>query len=467
MGAIVLQLSGILLLPLYTHYLDAAEYGILQVVYRIGEVFHVCLMVQAIKLATFNLAGSSETAGQRVRTGASVALVTVISVVIGATAIVLVGPSLDRLLSINDPRFLVCGVLTLMLQAGTVMPLTMMQSRFESVPYVWATVGIATCHVAITSFVVAVLGWGIWGVIFSLALTYGTFGIVLTLRELVRSSFQPDRDLIRRFVRFATPMVPVGILSIAMHNGDQIFLMKYHGSAVVGVYALAYRVTQALEMFATEPFFQIWHAWIYKVFRRDDGRVALGRAATRIISVYTFAGLGLVILRQEAITLLSSPTYWEATELIPPLILAFFFLVASGLIDASFFVTSRTARRTVISLASAAIMMTLYVVLIPRYGATGAAYSTLLGFAANFLITLAVAQHAFRIEYEYGRLAWVLGTALIVAWLASLCGNGITWVLPKVVIWLSWPVLIWTSGLMSGEEKQLVTGFVWRSGKST
>jgi O-antigen/teichoic acid export membrane protein len=463
LGAVLLQLTNILLLPLYTHFLDASEYGVLQVVYRIGEIFSICVMVQAIKLATFNLIGKSVDPGERQRTASSVAVVTFLSIVAGSVVVMLVGGPLDRFLSIGDERFLICGVLTLLLQALTVMPLTMMQSRFESAAYVGATVGISLCHAVITTLSVAVLNWGIWGVIFSLAVTHGTFGIGLTSRELLRSSFHPDAEQILHFVRFAAPMVPVGILSIAMHNGDQFFLMKLGGAAVVGVYAVAYRITQALEVFATEPLCQIWHPWIYKVFRRGDGPAALGRAATWILSIYIFAGLGLIILRREAISILSSSGFWEAAELVPPLICAFFFMAASSLVDASFFVSSKTGRRTLIALISAGIMLGLYTLLIPRFGSMGAAYATLLGFAANCAITLMVAQQAYYVEYEYRRVALLIVTAVLCAAVASTLGDGLAWVVPKCAIWLSWPPALWMTGLITDEEKHRVASYLrWR-----
>ena len=56
-GTLSLQAAGIVLIPLYTHYLSPEEYGVLQLIYRIGAVFHICLMIQAIKLAAFNLVG--------------------------------------------------------------------------------------------------------------------------------------------------------------------------------------------------------------------------------------------------------------------------------------------------------------------------------------------------------------------------------------------------------------------------
>lgn len=461
LGAIALHVANLALLPLYTHFLTTAEYGVLQIIYRIGEVFHVCLMVQAVRLATFNLAGTAKDEAARSRTAASVAAVTTLSIIIGGLLIVFVGNSVvGRFDALGSHRLVCLGVCTVMLQALTVMPIAMMQSRFESVPYVCATLGMAICHVAIVSFAVAILGWGVWGVILSLAVTHGTFGTILTLRELMRSSFRPDKEQMVHFVRFSAPMVPVGILSILMHNGDQFFLLSSHGAAAVGVYALGYRLTQALEMFAVEPLCQVWHPWIYRVFNRDDGPAALGRAVTGILGVYLFCGLGLVVLRFELISLLSTSPFWEAADLIPTLVLAFFFVAASSLTDASFFVTGRTAMRTPIAMISTLLMLVLYWVLIPRFGGQGAAYATLLGFAANYGLTLLIAQRIYRIQYERARLAIFVLTALATAIVASYLGVGASWVIPKLILWLGWPTMLWMSGLIRASEKAWLQSFV-------
>ena len=61
-----------------------------------------------------------------------------------------------------------------------------------------------------------------------------------------------------------------------MQNSDQLFLMKLHGAAAVGVYALAYRIVQGSEMFTVEPLCQVWQPWIYKAYQRPDGPLQMG-----------------------------------------------------------------------------------------------------------------------------------------------------------------------------------------------
>ena len=326
LGGLALQVTNAALLLLYTNYLDTAEYGVLQMIFRIGEVIHICLMAQTVKLATFNLVGSAPDKEACENTAASVATITFSAILIGSTLIVVIGPWLVyHFPAIGESRLLICGVLTVMLQALTVMPIAMMQSRFESTTFVLATMSMAICHILMVGSAIVIFGWGVWGVIFSLALTYLTFGILLTLRELRSSSFRPDIRQIRNFIHFAAPIVPVGFISMAMHNGDQFFLMSSHGAAAVGVYVLGYRITQALGMFATDPLMQVWHPWMYKVYKRDNGPDLLGKAATGILSVYLFLGLGLLIFRNELIRTLSSEGYWGASELLVPLVIAFFF----------------------------------------------------------------------------------------------------------------------------------------------
>ena len=119
-------------------------------------------------------------------------LIVVVVLAAGVGVILAVGGPLSAYFGFGDARLLVCGVVTMLLQATTIMPLAMMQARFESVSYVCATVGMALCQITCAIVTVAGLGWGAWGVIGGLALTHATFGSVLTLRELWRGSFRPD-----------------------------------------------------------------------------------------------------------------------------------------------------------------------------------------------------------------------------------------------------------------------------------
>src|SRR5271169_5589368 len=54
-GLLLLRVVGFALLPLYTAYLAPADFGILELIQRTGEVILICLMVNGLRLAALTL----------------------------------------------------------------------------------------------------------------------------------------------------------------------------------------------------------------------------------------------------------------------------------------------------------------------------------------------------------------------------------------------------------------------------
>jgi peptidoglycan biosynthesis protein MviN/MurJ (putative lipid II flippase) len=128
--------------------------------------------------------------------------------------------------------------------------------------------------------------------------------------------------------------------------------------------------------------------------------------------------------------------------------------------DAGFYLRRRTGLKLGISLSSTAVMLVLYVALIPPLGGIGAALATLFGFAFHAGFTWLMTQQFFPVRYEWNRLLVMLFLATAL-WGASRCLPEAFWAWPiKAGLWGLWPLLLWQAGLISAVEKQYARTFV-------
>jgi O-antigen/teichoic acid export membrane protein len=463
LGTLVLQAASIVLLPLYTNYLAPSEYGVLEILYRIGDVLTICLMANGISLAamTFYRQAKKETDRQRIASTVTLFLLAVL--VSGGLLAFALADQLAALMGIDNTTLLMVGILAALLQTTTAVPLTLMQARIESGHFVCTTLAMFVCRVTLTIVAVAVLGWGVWGILGASILTSSGFGVVLMVRECAKGSFRPDMRQMRDVARFALPFVPGGLCFFVLHNGDRFFLVRFAGAEELGLYALGYKLATAVSMFAFVPLFKVWSAKMYDAFERPDAPVILGTTFTRMLAAYLFVGLGLTVLKDTVVAVLGSPEYARATAVIGPLVLGYFFLTASTLMDAAFYVRRRTGLKPWIALASAVVMLALYAGLIPPFGALGAAGATLGGLCFHAALTLIVSQRVFRVRYEPARLAAMLGLAIALALAARCLGSGLVSIPGKLALCALWPVLLWAGGVVSDEEKSLVLGAAGRA----
>lgn len=462
-GAIATQMVSIVLLPLYTRYMTPAEYGVLQLLYRVGDVLNICLMVGGISLAAMNFWCKADSAEERKHVAATIAWLTGAVLIAGLGVVMLFSAPIAQQLRLyedypNAGMLLAFGIFAMMLQATTVMPLSLMQARLESTAYLVASLGIAFCQLSAVVVALVVLDAGVWGVILAMATTFAFFGVWLTIREFAKSSPLPDKKLMWEVIWFSLPFIPSGICFFILNSGDQFFLIKYCGAATLGIYALAYRIAKGVVTFASGPLVQVWNARMYDVHKQAECSELFGKVYSRILFGYLLGGLGVILFQDEALMLLG--TFPGTAELIAPLILAHFFLIFANLMDSAFYVQRTTYIKPFISLASTVVMVASYWILIPRYEAMGGAVATTIGFAFHWSLTLILAQRQFFVKIEWIRLGVVLAVSVAL----TLLGHNIAdQTLLKGVALVVTLIGFWVSGFIQAEEKRIIVDVLQRS----
>lgn len=461
-GMFAVQAASVILLPLYTSYLSPAEFGVLEILNRIGEVVVICLTVNGIRMAVLTFFCQAQEEREREQIAVTVSLfMLLIIMVCGALVLCFAGP-LAASMGIDSRTLLVFGVVTVLIDAIAIMPLAFMQARLQSIQYVCTTLAMCVCRITLAIVAVAVMGWGIWGILASSAVTSGVIGGGLTVRECLKGSIRPNWSRFVEIARYAAPFVPGGLFFFMLHNGDRFFLVRTVGAEQLGLYALGYKLAVAVGMFSSTPLHMVWGARMYKTFEEPEAPAVIGRVYTRILAAYLFVGIGLCMFQDEVVALLGSPEYAGATAVLAPLVLAYFFLNGADLMDSAFYVRRRTGLKPWIAAVSTAVMLGLYVWLIPQYGAQGAAYATLGGFFFHAVATYAVSQRVFPVRYEFVRTAGMLGLAIALVFAAKCFGSGLATVPAKLALCAVWPVLLWMSGIMTEEEKRWILAAIQR-----
>jgi O-antigen/teichoic acid export membrane protein len=453
LGTLLVQAASIVLLPLYTRCLTVADFGILEILSRTGQILNIVLMANGIATATFTFYCQAPTPEKKQNTAATVTLFLAIILAGGTLIVAALARPLALLIGVDSPALAAAGILAALAECTTVIPMCLAQARVESIYYVSVSLAMLVCRVLLVTAAVAVLGWGIWGVLLASIVTSLLFAVVLNLREFWHNAFRPELGQLWELARFALPFVPGGLCLFVLNSGDRFFLVKAAGAEELGIYALGCKLAMAVGIFSFMPLFKVWSARMYDAFALPNAARVVGQAFTRILGAYLLVGLALCLFAKDAIVLLATPAYIPAAVLVGPLCLGSFFASAANLADGVFYAHRRTGLKPWIALASMLVMCALYAWLIPAYGAMGAAAAVALGFFFHATATWAVSQRVFRVQYEYSRLAGMLFTAAAIVVLAGRLNLGMLTIPAKVILWIAWPALLWIAGLVSREEK--------------
>lgn len=459
LGTLLVQAGGFVLLPVYLRCLSPEEYGVLEVVSRVAETLAAILLLAGFRQAlfAFHQQAKDDLDRRRVVTGAL--LLVGGAAVVGGVGYALARPWL-RFDSLPG-ELLTLAVVGILLEPLCLLPLTLIQARVESALYVAVVVGQFLVRVGLCILFVRYLQWGVAGALWATALTGAAFGLTLTGRELLRGVAWPDAKQLGGMVRFALPLVPGGLCYFVLNHGDRFFLLKYATAADVGTYSLGYKLGMIVRLLSLVPLYMVWSSRMYAVAASPDAARAFGRAFTRILAAYVFAGLGVSLFAGEIVTALGGRAYSEAVPVIAPVVVAGLFFSAITLLDAGFYVTRNTGRKLLVTLGGTAVTGLLYALLIPTWGAMGAAIATVGGFLALAAGTYGVTQRLFPVEYEWRRLLGGFGLAAVL-WGVGQLLPGSPWALGgKAGLLLAAPLLAW-GWLVSADEKTLIRDLVTR-----
>jgi O-antigen/teichoic acid export membrane protein len=462
LATLLVQAGGFVLLPLYIRCLSPADFGVLEVVGRLAETVGTCLLFGGFRQALMTFYQQADGPTQRRRIVCTTLALYGGTALLGGGLALLFSPALCAVLapyvagetptlSSNLLRLALAGIL---LEPFSLIPLTLLQARVESACYVVVVLAQFVVRVTLCIVLVRFLGWGVAGALTATLAMGVAFGVGLSVRELARGVAWPGLAEARALLHFALPLLPGGLCFFVLHHGDRFFLLRHCPADEVGTYALGYKLAMTVSVFSLQPLFMVWSARMYAVARTPEAPVAFGRAFTRILAAYVFAGLGLCLFAEEIVAVLGGAPYASAARIVAPVLLGCLFQGAVSLMDAGLYVRRRTGLKLAITLAATLVMLLLYEAFIPAWGGLGAALATLLGFALLAVITWFVGQRVFPVRYEWPRLAGLLAVA-VGLWLA---GHGLPagpWGLAgKAGLWLAAPLLAWASGLVNAEEKR-------------
>jgi O-antigen/teichoic acid export membrane protein len=417
-GFVATAAVGLVLVPVYTHYLTPSEYGLLALLLVLYG-----LMKQVYDLGFTNSVGRfffDDDEGTDVRHMSATGLAFLFGYggLLTALLWVLDSEVSDLLTGSSEHGELVRIVaVTLYAEALAIVPLTLIRMQERSTAFLRITV--ARLLTALVFGVVFVAGfeWGVRGALLGNAVP--ALGVLLLLVPEYRHALagRPSRDLLKQMMAFGLPFFPVILSGWLIDASDRYILELFRSRDEVGYYSLAYRLGQVMQI-AVAAFSMGWAPLRYRIYSRPDAREIYRRLATYYVVVAGVVAVALAAFAAPIVALVSPPEYASAAGVVPLIVLAYglqglYLLTITGM-----GVTKKTAPLAWISAAGAAVNIGLNLLLVPEYGMKAAAAMTAVAYALMVYGSWHYSQRVYAIDYDWGRIARVL--ALGVAAVAAL-----------------------------------------------
>jgi O-antigen/teichoic acid export membrane protein len=422
---LVLAIS-FLLLPIYTRVLSPREYGALALLLVCEAVLKI---VNRWGMDAAFLRFYYEHPGEERKTlaGTIAGFFALVNGAIAALLLVLAGPVnralFDSLEFIWPYRLL---IVNLFLSTFLVLPFTLY--RIQERARLFATINFSLSFGTIVLrllFVVA-LGLGVFGIL--LADVIMTLVVLVavhrTIRSMVAWRFSPTH--LREVLGYGFPFVPNGVLTHVMGMGDRFILGLYMPLREVGFYLIAGSVAALIKYFPV-AFDVAWTPFAFDSMQRSDAPRLFARMATYAFAVLAASLVALSALGPPLMDLMLPADYGAVGPLVPILALALAVQTIRALPGTSLNVAKKTAIYPTVTAAGAVISVAAYFVLIPRFGMYGAAFASLISQVLTTALMIYLAQRAYRIPYEAGRLIKVAVVGMATYGAMMTIASGSSW----------------------------------------
>lgn len=282
-------------------------------------------------------------------------------------------------------------------------------------PYVLGNPGLEQFHALIHSIYDPSIGIGY---IFIANLAASGMTLLLLYKELLFIRFGFDPALWKRMLRYAAPLIIVGLAGIINETLDRI-LLKFllpgtpmENQAQIGIYGAAYKLSILMTLFvqayryAAEPFF---FAQASKTDARQTYATTLKFFA--IAGAVVFLG---ILLYLDIVKYFLGGNFHEGLHVVPILLMANLFLGIYYNLSIWYKLTDKTLLGAWVTIGGAIVTIALNVLLIPVIGYEGSAWATLACYASMTVASYFLAMKYYPVQYPIRRIALYILTALAI-----------------------------------------------------
>ncbi len=412
-----------LLVPLYTYYFTAAEYGVVSEFYAYAGFFSVLLLF-GFETGYFRFRDKEHPDHD---VAYSTGLIFVVLINLSFFALILmVNSQLSAALNYaNHPEYVLCFSMILIMDAIAAIPFARLRAESKAFRFAGIKIFEILVTVLLSLFFIVYCpkvyaenheSWiapiynpaiGI-GYIFIANLMASGFKFLLLAPQLSGLAWGFDRALFGRMVRYSLPMVVIGFAGIINEMLDRAllkYLLPYDSDTnmkMLGIYSACYKLSILMSLFiqafryAAEPFF-------FAYADKSDARKIYAVVLKFFVIFCVFIFL-LVSLFIDFFKYFVGDEFRAGLEVVPILLMANLCLGIYINLSIWYKLTDRTLMGAFVSLAGAALTIALNVWWIPLLGYVGSAWATLACYSSMAIISYLLGQKYYPVNYDIKRV---------------------------------------------------------------
>lgn len=253
-----------------------------------------------------------------------------------------------------------------------------------------------------------------------LSILMSTIVSLIINRSEWKFKFKINKELIKKLLKFALPILPASIFGWLVHSMDKIALRLLTDFTELGIYSVAFKIVMILEILKT-GFKNFWIPTAYKWYENGVEIQFYEKTSHFLMTILVLIFSGIIIFK-DLIFLIIGPNYRSASIVVP-------FLLFYPIMDILVTTTNlgiNISRKTYYKLPIFVIVTGLNflgnLLLVPLIGALGASISTGISFIFLFIAQSLISRkllYYFKMKFYYYNIGLMVSLSIVSVFLRN------------------------------------------------
>lgn len=461
-GTVLRNIASIVMLPIYTRYLDPSDYGVIELLSSTIELFSVLFGLR-IGEAIFRYHAAYESRQDKNEVITTALFLVAALTCTGLLILFLFAEALSLIIFGSVAYIDAIRLFGITLPLSALSEVAFLYLRAEQRP--WTFVGFSTIRLvlqlSLNIYLVVIEKMRVEGVIYSAVVSNSIMTLVLLASTFRRAGLGFSWVKARELATFSWPLIFTALAMSVSTTADRYFLQHFGDSAQVGLYSLGYKFGYMLLVFIWSPFSSTWDSERYAVLKSTDPQGLFNKIFVLISFLMIFSVLGIAVFAEDVLRVMSDPQFWSAHQVVPIILLAYLLQAWTMFTSVGLLLHGKTVHALYATLVSTAFVMCAYVILIPRLGALGAAVGTLLGFTIRFSWVYLVSKRCYDMGLRWAKVIKMGVLALSIYALSRLAPQEWVWsVTVHVALMVLFLVSLLVLPILSSDERGQIVAMI-------
>ncbi|PNR93168.1 lipopolysaccharide biosynthesis protein, partial [Petrotoga sp. 9PWA.NaAc.5.4] len=194
-----------------------------------------------------------------------------------------------------------------------------------------------------------------------------------------------DKSFMKTMLIYSVPLIPNGLMLWVMSVSDRYILTYYLGFDATGIYSVSYKFPSLITL-VNSIFFMAWQLSAIQEYGKE-GYENFYKNIFGVLSSLLFLVTSLILLiLKPLMSVFVADAFYESWKYVPMLLVGTVFQAFSSFFGTNYTASKKTKGAFTTSVVGAVVNIVVNFILIPFWGIQAAAFSTLLGYLAMWLM---------------------------------------------------------------------------------